>query len=395
MKLSSKISLVGLGVCAALGMGCNKSSGGGGGGAAASFSTEKPSGIMTSISTAVQATGGSMGDASTASVQNDQLKPMFDTSLCDDHGQPKSPINQSHNNYPGVLTFCKLHVNDGSPDTIRGGFEIVKNVSCAVEKAGITFNGQAQTKTIAVDSTCFTAAQIADIGVSSLQVSVTGSKPASFNSYFDAGLVLDITGFGTFSIGTKIAGTTIEFASFENQGSTKTGSTYGSFDQSTGVLRYESRMDRLGCLETGSCGWNRHIKMHADLTMSGSTPVDLESISFGYSNISLQSGNYSGELVTASGNLTAGIKARSWQGTNGSGGAPASMTDLQTISKWSEVANTACYTNVSGTATTCGAGISGMSSSTAFIMTGSYTLPMNWFNGFSGATFTTVDVNAD
>ncbi len=364
----------------------------------AALSSDKPSGIMTSISAAVATTGGSLGGTGAASIQGDnELHPFLSASACDTHGQPGS-LNQSQGGYPGTMAYCKMTVNDGSPDTIQGGFAMVKSISCALESAGLTFDGAAHSISMAVNATCFTATQISNIGAGTMTVTATASKPAAFNTYFDSGISIDVPSFGTYKVATKISGTKAEFASYEDQSTTKRGTTYGSLDSATGELRYEARMERIDCTESGSCGWNRHIKLYADLAVSGSTLGDIESISFGYSNIQDTPGQSSpgGVLITAAGNLTAGIKARLWSATNGSGGSPTTRAHVQTIANWSETSNSNCYVHGSDTASTCGAGNTGMTSSVAFLLTGgSYTAASAWLTGFTGATFTTANVNAD
>lgn len=361
------------------------------------YSAEKPSTIMSSISSAIVATGDGMSSASGASVQGGEVRTLLAEANCDSHGQPISSINNSLGTYPGTLTYCKIKINDGSPDTVQGGFALVKNISCALENAGITFDGQARSATLTIDSTCFTAKQITDMG-GSMTVTITASKPAAFNTYFDAGIELTVPSFGTFKIASKVSGTKMEFATFEDQGTDKKGATYGSLDQADGTLRYEARMERLNCSTSGSCGWNRHIKIYADLAMSGTTPTGIESISFGYSNIQSTPGQsgFGGELVTAKGDLNSGIKSRFWAATNGSGGAPTAASQYSSVGNWVETTNTNCYTKTSDTATTCGTGAAGFTSNVNFLLYGSsYTAVATWFTNFNGATNTSVDVSAD
>lgn len=367
--------------------------------AGSTYSAEKPSAIMTGISNAIVATGTGLTTASTAGVQHQELKPMLVASACDSNGEPNSPLNYGSSAYPGTLTYCKMVINSQSPDTVQGGFALVKNISCALEKAGLVFDGQAHSTSITIDSTCFSEKQISEMG-GTMTISVTASKPAAFNTYFDAGVVLDVTGQNMiFKIATKVSGTKVEFATMEDQGTNKKGLSYGSLDTADGTLRYETRMERIDCTESGSCGWNRHIKLFADLTMNGNTPGDVESVSFGYSNIQSTPGQsgLGGLLVTASGNLTTGIKARLWQASNGTvNQLPAATSDYNTPGNWKEVSNTSCYTKSSDSAGTCGSGAAGFTSNVNFLLFGpSFTAVSTWFTNFAGATWNAVDVSAD
>lgn len=291
------------------------------------------------------------------------------------------------------MTYCKINVNDGSPDTIQGGFALMKSISCALENAGVIFDGVQRNVTMAVNTTCFTAAQISDMGMSSITAAVTAAKPAPFNSNFAAGVEIVVSGFGTFKMAANASSSKIEFLTYEDQGTDKRGATYGSLDLVTGEVRYEARMERIDCTTSGSCGWTRHIKLYADTILSNGQPSDIESISFAYSNIQAPPGQsgYGGELVTASGNLSTGIKARLWT-TSGI----SAKSDYTNLAKWSEVTNTSCFTSTSDAASTCGAGTAGFSSNTNFILYGgTYTPAATWYASYAGGTYTSVDVTND
>lgn len=360
------------------------------------YSAEKPSVVMGAIQTGIKAVGSDLSSVTTASTQNG-ISPQFSSSQCTSHGEPDG-VSQSDASYPGLLTYCKLAINDGSPDTVQGGFQIVKAVACAVENAGISFDGVAKDVTINVDTTCFTQSQIDDMGVTSLTATVTGSSPASFNTNFSRGIVIELSAMNmTYKLGANVTSSKIEFVSMESESATKSGATLGSLDLTTGEVRFEARMDRLNCTTSGSCGWNRHLRIYADMSMVNGDPTDIESISFGYSNISNTPGqsSLSGLLVSASGNLTDGIKARLWQATNGSGGAPTATIQYQTVGNWVEVTNSKCYTSSSETATTCGSGIELFTTNTAFVFAGTYTSPTAFAEAANGQTFTAVDLNSD
>lgn len=119
------------------------------------YSDSAPSGVITTIQSAVSVAGSNMSTTALMA-QGTSIHPFLASTDCDTHGEPVIS-DQSNASYPGTLTYCKMSVNDGSPDTVQGGFQLAKNVSCALEKVGVTFDGVAATKNITVDSTCFSA----------------------------------------------------------------------------------------------------------------------------------------------------------------------------------------------------------------------------------------------
>lgn len=148
-------------------------------------------------------------------------------------------------------------------------------------------------------------------------------------------------------------------------------------------------MDRL--LSPGNL-WARHIRVYADLAMTDSTPTGLESIAFGFSDI--QNTNFSGRIVTASGNLTNGIKAAGWTATN-----PTSLADYNDKTKWGSVPEASppyCFTSSSETAGTCGAAPALFTVATPrfiFNSGGGATTAAAFKTAFAGMTFTTIDLD--
>lgn len=386
--------------------GCSSSSNGGTGSTVLDVS--KPSSIMTSVQTAIATASTGMTTATLIepASADGSIHPSFVVSDCTDHGDPATaavPGGQSDVSYPGLLTYCKISKNDYSPDTVQGGFELVKSLSCALESSGITWDNAPHAVDLSIAAPCFNATQIANMGGGTMAITVTASTPASFNSYFDRSIVLTIPSFGTFQFATKKTGNKFEFITYENQSATLKGTTYGSLDTSSGDLRFEARSERIDCATNGSCGWNRHIRIYANLTMSTSgTPTDLNSISFAYSNIQDSPGQSGpgGLIVTASGNMTSGIKPRLWQATNGSGGPAATRADVYNIGKWTEVVNAKCYTRASTAAGTCGTGISGLAGNTYFLLPSSgyttgYTPSSTFITSYPGGSYTSVSLTTD
>jgi hypothetical protein len=385
----------------ALGAGCSTSNSSDTG-----YDASQPSLVIGGVQTAVNAAGSDMSATSLAFGKVHGLQAFFTPSDCDIHGYPTTtaaPGGLSDPSYPGILTYCKTAVNDGSPETIQGGFAMAKGMVCALEHAGITWDGQPHSTTLTVDTTCFSSTQIANMGnPGTFTVTATATMPAAFNAHFSHGVQIDLPTYGTFKVAANISNNTIEFITMEDQNPytpSETGSTYGSFDRSGGDLHYEGRMYRLDCSTPSSCGWNRHIRLYAKMGIVNSAPQSLQAISFGYSNIQ-DAGSPGGVLVTAGGDLHDGIKARLWNATNGAGGAPANRAQVYTIGNWVEVANAKCFTRSSDSAGTCGSGIAGLSGNSYFLLpsvgyTAGYTDAATFLGGFTGATFTTVDISTD
>lgn len=285
-----------------------------------------------------------------------------------------------------------MAVNDGSPDTVQGAFSLIKKISCTVKKARVPYTGVATTVRITEDGVCFAAGDLDDMG-GEFDVTVTGSSPASFNSYFDRGLVIAV-GSMTFKLAAKVNGSNIEFATYEEDGSDRVGATFGSLDATTGILRAEARMQRLDCPDSGSCGWNRHWRVYAEYT-GGSANSPLKELSFAYSNISATPGQsgFGGALVTMSGDSTNGFKGRYWAG-------PATNAAAYYVhGNWTEDTNSKCYLGGVDNATTCGAGQAGFTSNANFVLNSAGqtagTSQSDFFTTYAGKTWTSADPNVE
>jgi len=350
-----------------------------------SSTTGDPKTIVGAISTAVQTVG--TGMATSRGVNSSRPS----ASSCDVHGYPNG-ITQSDGNYPGYLTYCFTTVDSG--DTVLGGFSTPNSLSCLISAAGLVYDGAAHSVTV-------TEAMLTDCELPSEDlpagtvVSMTGSSPASFNSNYSNGVIVDLSDtLGlTFKIAFNVDGSKSSFITNESWTDGSIGTTGGKFDTATGNLWYESRVERENCSTASRCGWNRHTRINAALTMSGATPTGLSSLSFGYSNIQFtpaQSG-LGGTLVTAKGNLTDGVKARLWSI------APSAVAEYNTAGNWTETANTKCYTSSSETASTCGTGLDKFSTNTKFLLhsTDGHTSVSDWLGAITGQTFTEVDMDSD
>lgn len=382
------------------------SSGGGSGTSGVTYSADKPSAIMGALATGVTKVGaGLTGSVSLFSANDPVVRPMLSSSDCTVHGEPASVTNHADASYPGLLTYCKITTDTGDEESVPGVFSGIQAIACMVENAAPTYDGTAHSLTLTFDSRCFTATKLANMGVTSgttVTASVTASAPAAFNSHYDKGveITVNVGGNHHYIFGSKVANNIIEVTYFDEDldQAHKTGSGAGYLDISNGILRVESRMDRILCTQASSCGWNRHIRLYSTLTMDGTTPKVPKEVQFLYSNTesatsSAQSG-WDGYLVTASGNLsTTGVKPRGF-----TTGSQANDGAVNTLSNWTEnPSSTDCFTYSSTSAGTCGAGLGKMTSNLKFVMAVSsgYTLPTNWFTTETGLAFTSVNADDD
>lgn len=354
-----------------------------------SYSADKPEAIISLVAAGVQAAG-----AGLEGNQSMEIHAQLDSSICNQYGYPLN-LSESDPNYPGYLTYCFMTVDAG--DTVYGGFSLAKSVACALEEGGVEFNGVAQNITIPASSSCFSAGD--GPAGQEFSIIVTGTSPAAFNTNFEKGVVIHIPEMDmTFKIATNVSNGKVSFITMEESDDDSVGATSGSLDMLSGELRYEARNERIDCVVNSRCGWNRHTRIYAKLAMSNQEPVGVESVSFGYSNIQGPPGQqgYGGVVVSASGELATGIKARLFQATNGSGQAPAALSDYDVVNNWVEVSNNKCFTADSDSALTCGAGLDLFADNTKFLLhQNGYTNHEDWFNQLIELTFTETDLNED
>jgi hypothetical protein len=372
------------------------------------ISASKPSTAISAVSDAVSVAGTSMG-ASGISAAFVRGGPVFHpsdiTQDCSIHAEPERAgvvITSSDPDYPGKFMYCKLAYNTQDEESVQGAFAQIKSISCMLENAGLVFDGQAHSYTVTIDSTCWSATQLAQMGGggSTMTLSVTGTTPAAFNTYYDHGVAMAVPSVGNVQLATKVSGTKVEFMESETvTANSKYGSYAASLDYSTGDLRYELREDRYNDGADGSSGgFTRHQRIYAKVTTSGQTVTGLTSVSAAQAeayNGDNGQGGFGGQAVTASGNLVTGIKARFWA-PNGAAGT----SDLTNASNWIETTNTRCYTSSGPTGGGCSAGIAIPTANAAdnfpFALIGaSYTNSLTWADALGAMTFTTVDPTQD
>jgi hypothetical protein len=340
------------------------------------------------------------------------VTPMV-AALCDTNGMPVesvggAQISQADYRYPFIHTYCAMTINGG--DTVRGGFDIVKGLICSLEKGGIAFAGVAQAITINfADTSCWPSGGPG--GATSGTLNATGTTPAVFNTHFDKGVsftYVDGADTLTYKVAANITTNSIEFIAHESWSNGNIGVMAGSLNKITGALLFEKRDERIrsGC-STGSCGWNRHTRIGAVLTMAAGEPSGLTSLSYGYSDIQVSSAALAspsvvatsgGKVITASGTLTGGIKSRIFATTDNA----RTVNQMKLSANWGEVVGTGCMTGAAGinNAANCtgNAGLPNFSAdNTKFTLlsTSAQLSPSVWLAAFSGFTFTAVDIDVD
>jgi hypothetical protein len=366
------------------------------------------------IAESVEVTGSGLeGGASGMMAQRSRgglsVSPMavtpFTSDLCDEHGRPQdgsgNDLNQADEAYPFIHTYCALTINDG--DTVRGGFDLTRGLVCMLEKGGIEFEGVAQTITVDMtDDDCWPNGAPDTDGTTSFDITATGSAPASFNSHFEKGVVFEVGEFGlTFSIGANLDGEELEFIGMESWDEGNKGVMSGAFNQSTGVLRFEKRDERIRAdCTTSDCGWNRHTRIYAQLELDDDgEPVGLENFSYGYADTAVDAADPTaatqrGTIVTAQGSLTGEIKARLYTASN------KTAAQLMMVGQWSETANTACADadgiDDGGDCTT-ETGVDLFAADTDFALySADFASSEDWLADFSGFdAFTEIDLDTD
>lgn len=389
-------------------MGCSGDGDSGGGGSSA---TAVADGIGL-VAKGVGAVGTGMTGTSLMSSINPMTVTPFNTNRCDEHGIPLatpggSYLSQSDEFYPYLHTYCAVSISDG--DTVRGGFELVQGLVCALEKGGIQFNGAEQTITgNFADTDCWPNG---GPETGTFTMVATGSAPASFNSHYEKGVIFSVAAYGlTFKIAANLDGDKIEFITHELWSGTAAGDSAGDFGtmageitKSTGILRFENRTERVRSdCAASRCGWNRHTRLYAQLTMSAAgEPTGLTSLSYGYADVQADAATVGGgtngytKVITASGPLSTGIKARLFETASG-----RTLAQLATVGQYTEVTNTACATSsgFDDSADCSGnSGIANFSSSAKFTLLSSTsrTTADSWLSTMSGFSFTAVDLDTD
>lgn len=358
-------------------------------GSTTTLTSSNASGIISLVANGVKASGNGMATSATSLSSKGSVSAYLSSSDCDLHGYPTA--SNSSAQYPGQLTYCFMTKAAG--DTILGGFDLARGLACTLEKAGISYDGQPHTVTLTLASSDTECWPNGSPGDGSMSVTVTGSSPASFNTNYDKGVIVQATAIGlVFKLAASVDGNTVKFITNENwtesDGSTDSGATAGTLDTSSGDMRYESRVERYGCGLQDRCGWNRHTRVYSKLVMSNGQPSGVDSISFAYANVDK---NKSGDFVTSSGDLTTGIRSRHWSGS------ASTFADLRDPANWTETSGTGayCYTTGSDHAATCGSGISIFGGAGEFVQAGNQTSCTSWFGAITGQTFTSVDPSQD
>lgn len=358
-----------------------------------------PSAVVTQFNNAVKSAGTQLqstslsGALSSGLTSKNALADVDD--VCDENATPMDGsdyMDQNDPEYSARLFYCKVVKDSGSPESIPGSYGQTKSIACALEKAGIVYDGEEHTATVSVDSDCFTPEELDDEMPSSIEMTYKASRPASFNSNFQTGVEMTIPDFGTFVLATSVEGSLTKFMGYENQGSTKTGVYLGQFDSESGEIRFEGRHDRINCNEEGSCGWTKHDRIYlkcASINSDGECE-DIQEVQGASSDI-FNTPSMNGRLATISGDFSVGVRTRFYSNNEG---------DFNDPEKWTQNASAAeqCYTLESPTAGDCSSNLGIRISGTSpffFTLYDGYIPNDEWYQEIEGLSFTSIDLVND
>ncbi len=351
--------------------------------------SDDPKTVVTAVQQGVQIVGTSFASAALyidlkrRSTLRDELPMALTSTLCTNDGQPK--LNTyTDPNYPGYFTYCSI-----TAGPIKNSFSNTGLGACLVSRAGLAYDGVAHQVTLT--SSIVTGCMLTGLIAVGTKVTLTPSSPAAFNTNYAKGVIVDLSSTALklyLKIATNVSGNKQSFYTVNQWGDGAEEGSAGSFDSSTGDLWYEYRDER-----PNTDGWTRHARMHALMTVSGTTPTGTVSLSFASSDITVTGSNLYGMLITESGAFATGLKARYWEVANPAAGAIA----YDTVGNWIETPNDKCYTATSETSSGCGTGLAGFTTNTKFACntTDSHITVANWGAAITGQTFANVDVDAD
>jgi hypothetical protein len=360
-----------------------------------STASSSPSSVISQFDKAMSSAGSNLQSSSGLTALHTNMSAATSVSdFCDDHAQPIDNMGNRMNNsdpeYPARIFYCKIAKNTGDEETVRGAYTFLKEISCALDNAGVTFDGVEHSATITVDKTCFSAEQLSKDEIpGSLKIKYTASQPAAFNKNFDSGVVMTVPEFGSFSLATRVDGNKIEFMGYEDQSDLhphKTGGYVGQFDSDTGEIRFEAMQDRYHCEDGDSCSFGRHDKIYlaCDSVDASGNCTGVKEVQGAASNIYHQTGTY-GEIATISGKFADGVRSRLYTDGTETFNTPADYT---------EVPNTLCFTADSSTAGDCtgNAGIELPSSTFHFSLFEGFTPVSTWHETVGDLKFTSVSL---
>jgi hypothetical protein len=385
-------------------------------------STSSSSGAFTTAISTVANSVATTGSGMTSTVfQSQNYYPLLTatqltSNMCGIHGEPQMPsgegggnMNNGDTRYPYVFTYCAMTVNDG--DTVRGSFDLAKGLICSLEKGGLQFAGALQSITVNFsDTDCWpSGGPGGGGGPTTGTLNATGTTPASFNHNFEKGVVFTFNDGSetlTFKFAANISDTSIEFIGLEDWTGGNNGVMAGKLNKSTGELQFEKRDERISdSCSGGSCGWNRHTRLFAHLTMSGGEPSGLQSLSYAYSDLqsdklTTNPTNGFGQFISSEGSLSSGINSRYFSNSTSN----TSASGLKNHALWTETTNTKCMTNAGidtagGSCTASGIDVFNQDTMFALFDAGitghTHLSPSDWLTAYTTFNFTAVDPNID
>lgn len=215
--------------------------------------------------------------------------------------------------YSGMKFYCFIAKDTGSPDSLQGAFGLFGNISCALEKQGVQWDGVERQMSVTLSETdgCFEAGQLSDgpcNGNSSCSMDMTVKAEQLSGQYYDTSLRLEI-GSMHYYAKVKVSDGITELAVSNNgQGEANVEDVYSvKLDEASGQFAYEGRFDRIDANCGNSCGWSRHYRVMLDL-LTGSTEIIPESIEGAIAELyhDTNNNNYNATLSTIKGSMTSG-----------------------------------------------------------------------------------------
>lgn len=332
------------------------------------------------------------------------------TYMTDDNGDHHyCAMPSTHESYPGMRAYCILARTASSETTVQGAFAGFKMISCAIEKAGITwhetgYTGAADTVTMTISSECFSEKMIANScsGQPSCDVDVSVKAIRAPSDYYDASIDI-IAGDSYYHAKVKSSDNIYEVA-MANNGSgqyPEQDDTYvAKYNSTDKSFTFEARADRIS-IGTPNNPFSLHIRMYAEMSADG-FPKKAEAA---ISELSDSGSSFTTRLTTVKGAFGAdgtGLAGEFYTKSN------ATLATAITISG-TAASVSKCYPGdgppvALGTAGCEDGALTVPSGALAFTLPGStyrvttadtsgkYQASLDWFNALAGLDFTTVSI---
>lgn len=231
---------------------------------------------------------------------------------CESSGWPDSSLNSSDSGYAFKFLLCSVLKRPNGPDTVRGGFDRITGMLCAI--GDISYDGQTRTKDITISTTCFSQSFVttactfingsASDGPCTASAQIMGNAndgsvaPSTFDRYVTMSI---LDGEVEYTFAHKITSTSVAGACMEGlPTASSSGAAFAFFlDSTAGVLRFEGRFDSNN---------ERHMRINLEGTVSTALAItNVNNLQFVQAeNFSDGGSNKSGKYISVSGTPSAG-----------------------------------------------------------------------------------------